>query len=670
MMPTAVGLLTAAALLLLPPLANADNASTLTVVGTSDVSDSGLVQNVLQPQFHAAFPQYTFKYVGKGTGAAITSAESGSDGASVLIVHAPSLENQFVSNGFSAEPFGRAIFINDFVFAGPTGDPAGVGANGSNNIAQAFADVAAAGFNGGGTPTATFVSRGGTPGTTVEEHAIWQFVDANGLTPTGVLLCAVNSTNGGGETPIAPGNGVTQNGQQCPGGGALPTGGALPSWYVVTSQTQGPNVVTANACNGFPSGPNSCYVLTDRGTYDNLAAGNAAAAAAGGISNLKVVTRGPQSASAPGGQFALVNYFHAYIINPSKLPGIVNLTAAQNFVNMLTSPSVQGQLKFYLNSTTDSAGAPFIATASPAITASGLPATAHAGKSVTVSGSVTNLQPGFPAIASKPVSVDELEGGVPVPVGTGTTDAAGNYSISFVPGSSGTYQVSTGQIQMIENDKLSPVFGDLLSPAASSTLSMNVQSSVTIASAKSSTGGATISGKLLPAAPDGNARVVVLARRQGSNGSFSQVGGVSLGVRQSSYAVSAGLQPGKWQLQTSFQDPGQLVSGTSPTVSVTVPNSTPSASFKRLSVKNGRLTLTGALSQAPTTNGTVVRLFALQTNSRGSFRQIAKTSVKPGHTTFTIKAKLKRGVRWVLQLEFSQKGQPTTFSRVKTINVH
>src|SRR5262249_5715201 len=155
-----------------------------TVVGTSDVSDSGLIQNVVQPAFHAAYPQYTFKYIGTATGTAITDAETGSVGASALIVHAESLENQFVANGYSYNnQYGNAIWTNDFVLAGPSGDPAGVAANASTNIAQAFADIAAAGINGGGTPNVTFVSRGGTPGTTVEEHQIWALVATSGLAP-------------------------------------------------------------------------------------------------------------------------------------------------------------------------------------------------------------------------------------------------------------------------------------------------------------------------------------------------------------------------------------------------------------------------------------------------------------------------------------------------------
>jgi ABC-type tungstate transport system permease subunit len=451
------GLVTASALLVALAIASADNSSSLTVVGTSDVSDSGLIPNLIQPAFEKAYPGITLKYIGTATGTAISDAESGSVGASALIVHAASLENQFVANGFSYEPYGRAIFINDFVLAGPTGDPAGVAANGGHNIAQAFADVAAAGMNG----KATFVSRGGTPGTTVEEHGIWQLVSTSGLAPSGLLLCAVSSTSGGGETPIAAGNGVTASGQPCPNGGALPTGAELPSWYVVTGLTQGPNVQNANACDGYPSGPNSCYVLTDRGTYDYLASGTDPA---GTISGLMIVTR-DDSASAPGGAYELVNYFHAYIIKPSKLGEAVNLTAAQDFLNLLTSPALQAQLKTYLPSS-DPGGPPFIADASPIITASGIPHTYRAGKPVTVTGTVTNAEPGYPALGSKPVSVDEIEGALSIPVASGTTNSTGGYSIKFVPSTNGSYEVVTPQISQIENSTLSPVFGDLLSPAA------------------------------------------------------------------------------------------------------------------------------------------------------------------------------------------------------------
>lgn len=681
--------LAAATLLFAPVLAHADSASSLTVIGTSDVSDSGLMQNVIQPRFHAAFPQYTFKYIGTATGTAINSAKNGSQGASVLIVHAASLENQFVAGGFSQEPFGRAIFINDFILAGPTADPAAVAADGSHNVVQAFADVAKAGINGGGSPLVTFVSRGGTPGTTVQEHAIWAQVRASGLAPAGLTLCTLSAANGGGETPVLA-NQVTNSGDPCPNSGAVPTGGALPGWYVTTGVTQGPNVVLANACNGFPSGANTCYVFSDRGTFDYLSAGNGAAAAnnPAGIPNLKIVTRGPQDANAPLGPTGLINYFHAYIINPAKPGETVNLQAAKDFVDLLTSPDLQGQLQFYLNATSDTAGPPFIADASPTITATGIPATATAGRTVTVTGTVTNAQPGFAAINNKPVSVDELIGGLPVPVGQGTTDATGHYSVSFAPTSSGSYQVSTGQIQQIENGTLNPPFGDILSPAASTATTMNLQGAVTLSSAKASSGGITVAGSVLPVAPDSNAQVTILARPQGSTRTFSDVGGGSLTSGQSSFGLSGSVSPGKWQIEVSYSDPGRLLAATSAPTSVTVPNPSTTVSFKKVSVTKGRLTVTGTLSQSPTASSARVTLLGLRTTTvkltnrkatrhaplartaAAGFGSIAHATVRSGSTRFTIRATLRRGYRWVLQLEYRQSGQPTSDSRARTVDVH
>ena len=109
-----------------------------------------------------------------------------------------------------------------------------------------------------------------------------------------------------------------------------------------------------------------------------------------------MVTR-QNSASAPGGAFELINYFHVYIINPAKPNETVNLPAAQDFVNFLTSPTFQSQLKNYLP-TGDPGGPPFVADASPNLTASGIPAKYHAGKPVKVSGTLVNAEPGFPVL--------------------------------------------------------------------------------------------------------------------------------------------------------------------------------------------------------------------------------------------------------------------------------
>jgi len=659
----------AAALLPVPALAAADTATTLTVVGTSDVSDSNLMSNVIQPGFQAAYPQFTFKYVGTATGTAITNAKTGVGGPSVLIVHAASLENQFVAGGFSYEPYGRAIFTNDFVLAGPVAkpDPAGVLTNAPHDIVGAFADVATAGNAG----NAEFASRAGSPGTTVAEHQIWQLVGSLATQPTGLLLCTVSAANGGGETPIASGGSVTQSGQPCP---ATVT---PPSWYYVNTLTQGPNIVFANACSGAPGlNVGHCYVFTDRGTYASLAS-------TGIVPNLQILTR-DNSATAPGGANLLINYFHAYVINPAAFTGQpniqVNVPAALDFVNYLTSPAFQSQLKNYLNGSNDP---PFVADASPVITASGFPAVDPPGAGVTVTGSVTNAEPGFPPLANVPVTISQLTGGLPVPVGSGSTDADGRYSIGFVPTSSGNYQVSTGLITQIEIASLNPPFGDLLQPAASAASPMSVQGAVTITSATPKTGGVVVSGAVGPGASHAQGTVSILARPKGSTRDFAQIGGVSLAPTQTTFAVTAALAPGSWHVEAIFRDPTQVIGGTSAAVDVTVPPNTKGfsapVSVKKVSVKSGAATVSGSLAAGPDVSGAYVRLLGRHTKSlkgskkattTGPFSRLSKLTIAKGSTKFTFHVQLKRGYRWALKLEYIQPGHKASFSKQSSIDVH
>ena len=208
-----------------------------------------------------------------------------------------------------------------------------------------------------------------------------------------------------------------------------------PSWYQITGTSQASTVETTNNCNGFKG----CYTLTDRGTFDYLSSGTDTSAAT--ITNLKIVTRN-NSASAPGGQYELINYFHVYIINPSKPGETVNLPAAQDFVSFLTSPAFQSQLKTYLP-TTDPGGPPFVADASPNLTVSGLPKNYTAKKPLTVKGTLVNAEPGYPALASQSVFLDQIVAGQPLPVASAKTNSTGAYSIKYTPTSSGSYEVST-----------------------------------------------------------------------------------------------------------------------------------------------------------------------------------------------------------------------------------
>ena len=663
-----VGFLTAIALLLVPALANADSSTSLTVVGTSDVNDSGLIPNVIQPEFQKDFPQYTFKYNGSATGLAIQNAESGTGGPSALIVHAASLENQFVASGFSYNnQYGNAIFTNDFVIAGPTGDPAGVAANGANNAAQAFADIATAGANG----TATFYTRGGTTtasGTTVEEHEIWSLVNSSGLKPASLTLCTVSAADGGGMSPVNA-SAVPSNGAACPDSGTVMSPDN-PSWYFINANsTQGNNVIATNACT-HGNGAGTCYVLTDRGTYDYLSSGTDSA---GTIPNLKIVTRGPQSASAPGGVNALVNYFHVYIINPSKPGETVNLTAAQDFVSFLTSQAFQSQLKSYLPSS-DPAGPPFVADASPNLTvASGLPKNYHAGKPLTVKGTLVNAEPGYPALSGQTVNVDEIVGGVPLTVASGKTNSTGGYSIKFTPTSTGSYEVSTGQISTIENATLNPAYGDILSPAATSPTKVTVHGATSNFRVQSQGGKALVLGSVAPGNGHVKGTLTVFARAVGKKGAFRKVATDHLATSQGNYAISVPLAAGSWNVKVKFQDPKQgVVAATSRTVKVTIA-AKPASGIRLTSVKTGKggFSLTGAATPSGET-GAKVELLRLNTapGAPARFAQFGTAAnLGAGKDKVTFRAKVKSGTRWVLQLEYIRPGQAPSFSGLRTVAI-
>ena len=653
-----------APLLLAPAAASADTSSTLTVVGTSDVSDSGLSSNVIQPQFNQQFPQFTFKYVGAASGATIQSAENGVGGPSVLMVHAPSLENQFVANGFSFNnQFGNAIFTNDFVLAGPNGDPAAVGSNAANNVAQAYADIATAGNNG----TATYLSRGGTTtasGTTVEEHTLWALLNSSGLQPASLVLCNVSAADGGGMTPIKSSVQAT-SGQPCPDSGTVNSADA-PSWYVINNVNQAASVIAANDCNGFTSGPNSCYVLTDRGTFDYLSSGTDPA---GTIANLKIVTR-DNSASAPGGANELINYFHVYVINPSKPGETVNLTAAQDFVSFLTSQAFQAQLKNYLP-TVDPGGPPFKADASPNLTVSGLTTNYNAKKPMTVKGTVLNAQPGFPAPSGATVNVQQIVGGQPLTVASAKTNSTGAYSIKFTPSSTGSYQVSTGQVSQIEIPTLNPAYGDILSPASTTATKLTVHSALQNFSVRSQGGKALVIGKVSPGTGHVKGTIAVFARAAGKHGAFKKVASQRLTATQGNFAISVPRAAGAWNFKTKFTDPGQVVATTSNTIKVTIaPKPISRVSLSSVKAKNATLTVKGTAAPAGEA-GAKVELLALDTATGAPtrFKILNTTKLDAGNTKFTLHAKAKKSTRWVLQLEYIRPGQAPSHSALRTVNV-
>jgi len=93
-------------------------------------------------------------------------AEEGN--ADVLLVHAPPAEKELMDAGFGRDRF--LIMHNDFIFVGPSSDPAAI--RSLSSAGEALTSISAS--------QAGFVSRGDDSGTHKKELSIWANAD---LTP-------------------------------------------------------------------------------------------------------------------------------------------------------------------------------------------------------------------------------------------------------------------------------------------------------------------------------------------------------------------------------------------------------------------------------------------------------------------------------------------------------
>jgi tungstate transport system substrate-binding protein len=129
----------------------------LILATATSAQDSGLL-DVLVPLFEQQ-TGYRVKTIAVGTGAALRMAREGN--ADVLLVHAPSAEEELMKQGWGRDRF--PVMCNDFVVVGPAADPAGI--RGMPTAVEAFRRIAAAG--------AFFVSRGDDSGTHQTERQVW-----------------------------------------------------------------------------------------------------------------------------------------------------------------------------------------------------------------------------------------------------------------------------------------------------------------------------------------------------------------------------------------------------------------------------------------------------------------------------------------------------------------
>lgn len=140
--------------------------SAVILATTTSTNDSGLL-DVLVPEFERQ-TDYHVKIIAIGTGQALEMGRRGD--ADVLLVHAPSAEEEFVAEGYGVNR--RLLMHNDFIIVGPEDDPAGVAT--TADALEAMRAIAQA--------EAGFISRGDDSGTHKLELSLWRDL---GLDPVG-----------------------------------------------------------------------------------------------------------------------------------------------------------------------------------------------------------------------------------------------------------------------------------------------------------------------------------------------------------------------------------------------------------------------------------------------------------------------------------------------------
>src|ERR1700704_2272321 len=134
------------AMLAASPVASQDKS--IVVSSTTSTQDSGLFGHIL-PLFKAK-TGIDVKVVSQGTGQALDTGRRGD--ADVVFVHARSLEEKFLAEGFAVKRY--PVMYNDFVLIGPKKDPAGIA--GTKDIAAALRKIKE--------KAAPFISRGDKSG--------------------------------------------------------------------------------------------------------------------------------------------------------------------------------------------------------------------------------------------------------------------------------------------------------------------------------------------------------------------------------------------------------------------------------------------------------------------------------------------------------------------------
>jgi len=145
-------------LLFTPWMSRAQGNPFILLASTIGPIDSGII-DLLENEFERE-TGIRVRHVGAGTGAALDIARKGE--VDLVLVHAKSLEEKFVQEGFGTERVD--LMYNDFVIVGPPGDPAGI--KGMKEATEALKAISQKGVS--------FISRGDNSGTHVAEMDLWK----------------------------------------------------------------------------------------------------------------------------------------------------------------------------------------------------------------------------------------------------------------------------------------------------------------------------------------------------------------------------------------------------------------------------------------------------------------------------------------------------------------
>ncbi len=129
---------------------------------TTSLYATGLLE-YLSSKFQIEHSNVRIDYMPVGSGEALRRAGDGE--ACLVLVHAPSLEKQYIEKGILY--YHHIFAYNYFIIIGPPSDPAGI--SNSSSIEEVMRKI----YNAGEKGLAKFLSRGDNSGTNVKEKELW-----------------------------------------------------------------------------------------------------------------------------------------------------------------------------------------------------------------------------------------------------------------------------------------------------------------------------------------------------------------------------------------------------------------------------------------------------------------------------------------------------------------